>query len=388
MPKTISEVIAQALKDAGVKVLTCVPGSGANAVFGDFNRLCQVAHPISFNEETAYAIAHGAALNGTRSAAIMKSHGFIKAGNSVTDSLYCGVNAGFLTIVCSDNQGLQSDSILDIRTFLKGIEVPFEEADMNAIYQQIKHLIVESERWQLPMALVVESHSVAEITGDIAPSPLETAPLHYRRDIFHHILCPFFSSYQHQVLQSKLKKQDWRTIPRPENPRLPESLPDKWKPAVANYAALFEVFHSIRGPLVAGDTGISSLFGCEPYNSIDITTYMGGSLPLAIGGWLGGQREVWALSGDFAFIAAGHLGLLEALQRKIPLKVMILDNGKAETTGGQPVPENLLDIVLSGYQTYRRDIHNPQDKFEVEAVLKEARQAPELRVVVANYRSS
>jgi TPP-dependent indolepyruvate ferredoxin oxidoreductase alpha subunit len=117
----------------------------------------------------------------------------------------------------------------------------------------------------------------------------------------------------------------------------------------------------MRGPLVTGDTGVSSLFACEPYNCIDITTYFGGSVPLAAGAYLAGYPEAWALTGDFAFIAAGHLGLLEALQRGIPLKVIIFYNGKAETTGGQPIPQGTLETVLAGYERYVSYIRNPND---------------------------
>jgi TPP-dependent indolepyruvate ferredoxin oxidoreductase alpha subunit len=188
------------------------------------------------------------------------------------------------------------------------------------------------------------------------------------------------------VLKLKNSLQDWKSLSAPEIPHLPEGLPDKWKPAAAAYQNLFTVFRTLRGPLVVGDTGISALFACEPYNCIDITTYMGGSIPLATGAYLAGTRDVWAVTGDFSFIAAGHLGLLEALQRGIPLKVLIFYNGKAETTGGQIIPENILETVLSGYSRYILRINNPDDPAEVESVLNEAKNVGEMRIVVADYR--
>jgi len=387
MHKTVSETMAGALFNAGVKVLTYVPGSGVNEVFIDCNRFSKIANPISFHEEVAYTIAHGAALVGTRSAALMKSHGFIKAENSVTDSLYCGTTAGFVTVIFSDSSGSQSDSILDIEAFVRGIGIPYQKADRADIYSQIIHLFEQSEKRSLPHALIMESHDVAQsiVSQDWFTPTMNRRE--YRRDIIQHVLCPFFVDYQHEVLQHKLKNQVWQSIPRPVIPRLPEALPEKWKPAAAAYADIFSVLRSIRGSLVTGDTGVSSLFACEPYNCVDIATYMGGSIPLAVGAYLGGHREAWALTGDFSFIAAGHLGLLEAWQRQIPLKVLIFYNGKAETTGDQPIPARALETVLSGYQQYLHIIKNPQDRDELKSVLNQANQSAEMSIVIADYRN-
>jgi indolepyruvate ferredoxin oxidoreductase alpha subunit len=68
---------------------------------------------FSFHEEVAYTIAHGAALAGKRAFTSMKAHGFFKAANSVSDSLYSGTLAGFVSLVVDDRNGIQSDSIAD-----------------------------------------------------------------------------------------------------------------------------------------------------------------------------------------------------------------------------------------------------------------------------------
>jgi TPP-dependent indolepyruvate ferredoxin oxidoreductase alpha subunit len=112
---------------------------------------------------------------------------------------------------------------------------------------------------------------------------------------------------------------------------------------------------------------------------------MGGSIPLAIGAYLAGYRDTWAITGDFSFIAAGHLGLVEPIQRNIALKVLVMYNAKAETTGGQPILRGTLEYVLSGYERYVRHIRDPQDAAEIKSVLEEANQAREMRIVVADY---
>ncbi|MBN1190296.1 MAG: hypothetical protein JXA46_11130 [Dehalococcoidales bacterium] len=383
---TVAETIARAIESAGVKVVTYVPGTGGNEVFDCFNSLGLQPFPVSLHEEAAYTLAHGAALTGTRSACLFKSHGLVKAGNSVSDSLYCGTTAGLVVLIFEDSTGNHSDSILDIRSFLEGIGLPYQVARADRLSGQLLRAFEQSERDSLPQALVVESGDISNLVPAIdQPVPAAALP-QYQRDITLHVLCPFFAGYQHQVLQSKKAGTDWRQIPRPVLPSLPGSVPVKWRMLVDCYTGLFRVFQSIRGSVVTGDTGVSTLFACEPFNCVDISTYYGGSIPLAAGAFLGGCRDAWAVTGDFAFIAAGHLGLLEARQRGIPLKVLILNNGKAETTGGQPLPAGTLETVLSGYNRYVKYIHNPDNGTETEQVLRLARESSELCIVVADYR--
>jgi TPP-dependent indolepyruvate ferredoxin oxidoreductase alpha subunit len=385
MTLTVSQTIARALLDAGVKVVTYVPGYGSNEVFEDYNQICLEKHPMSFHEEVAFSIAHGCSMVGSRSASLLKSHGVIKAGNSLSDSLYSGTTAGLVVLIFNDNNGQQSDSILDIWSFLKGIGISYINADKDNLYRQIISLFEQSEKRNSPCALVVESSEVLQPAAGYKKIKLNNHKSEYHRDIAQRVLCPFFLDYQNQILQSKNRYENWREIPKPEIPKIPGSLPEKWHSVAALYDPVFSEFRSIRGSLVIGDTGVSTLFACEPYNCIDITTYMGGSLPLAIGAYLAGYRDVWAVTGDFSFIAAGHLGLLEAWHRQIPLKVLIFDNGKAETTGGQPVPAETLVKILKGYENNISVIHNPDNHREIAAVLAKATKSNQMNIVIADY---
>jgi len=386
MKKNAGESIARALFDYGVKVVTSVPASGANEVFDQFNLISGQHNPVSFNEEPAYSIVHGAALTGTRAAALVKSHGIIKAGNSVSDSLFAGTVAGMLAVIFTDKSGLHSDSILEIEPFLEGIGLPYEVADSANMYGQVIELLQRSEKLALPHALVVDTEEIqktVQVPDRVASAG--TLP-RYRRNIAQHVLCPFFAEYQRDVLKYKTGGRDWTKIPLPVNPHLPESIPPKWKPLVQMYAGLFSVFQKIRGPIVFGETGISSLFACEPYKCIDIVTYMGGSVPLAVGACMAGNREAWAVAGDFTFVSAGHMALLEAMQRGLPLKLLILYNGQAATTGGQIISPNILETLLQGYYEYVSYIKDPDNLTEVETALKKAKMSDKLAVVIADYR--
>jgi TPP-dependent indolepyruvate ferredoxin oxidoreductase alpha subunit len=392
MKAKASQVIGLAMRDFGIEVATYVPGLGATEVYSDYCAISGQKPIASLHEEVAYTIAHGAALAGKRASAILKTHGFMKAGNSVSDSLYCGTNAGFVSIVVDDRKGIQSDSIVDTPAFVEGLGIPYKLAEVENIYSNIIAGFRQSEELGLPFALIIDASEI----GD----PLEVRqeeeiysgqhsghrPHDRSRDIAQHVLCPPFCKYQQEVLRCKRQEGDCSPVSRPSILPLPESLPLRWRPTAEKYSLLFETFRSFKGEMVAGDTGLSTLFALPPYDCIDVTTYMGGSVPLAIGAYLAGINPAWAVTGDFSFIAAGHLGLLEAVQRGVPVKVLVLSNGKAETTGGQEIPDGMLERVLRSYLEFVDYIHDPQDCDEIKNILDRASESRDLKVVVADFR--
>jgi len=171
---------------------------------------------------------------------------------------------------------------------------------------------------------------------------------------------------------------------KPALPPVPDGLPQKFKAAAMTYAPVFDAFKNIKGDdaVIAGDTGTSALFAFPPYDCVDLTTYYGGSLPLAVGLYLSGHKNAWAICGDFAFIAAAHMGLPEALQRNIPLKVIIFHNGVAAATGGQPVQPDVFERVLGGYAQYVRHLRFDAKPAQIEKVLAKAKASDRLAIVV------
>lgn len=377
-----------AMRAASSEVATCVPGLGATEIFCDYCALQSQRPVFSFHEEVAYTIAHGAALAGKRAFTSMKAHGFFKAANSVCDSLYSGTLAGFVSLVVDDRNGIQSDSIADTLSFVEGMGIPHKMANVKEVFDDILDGFMLSERLKLPFALIIDASDLDQSSCIPTKRCIDPPPRHYQRDITQHVLCPPFCKYQRDVLQCKLAGGTWKCIDKPAIRPLSETLPEKWKPVAKQYAIIFEALRSVKGEIAAGDTGLSTLFALPPYDCIDVTTYMGGSVPLAMGAHMAGVSPAWAISGDFSFIAAGHLGLLEAVQRQIPLKILLLCNGKAETTGGQKIHEWVLDRILRGYEEYVYFIHDPLDRREVESTIKKASFSQELSLVVADFRES
>ena len=382
----IDQAIAFALKDADVKVVTHVPATGATTIFESYNELMGTAPTYSFHEEVAYTVAHGAALAGTRSAAVIKSHGFAKAANSVIDSLSLGTTAGFVAVILDDPIGKHSDNIFSLEALLHGTGIPFKKADNDTVYNDLLECFLLSEELKTPVALFMDSDQISRETLFVRRQ-INPGEVRYQRDPMRHVLCPPLAVYQRKVLDARLAGTDWQAIQTPDMPLVPYGLPPTSRSAASQFVPLFEVFQDLRTqiPFASGDTGLSCLFAFPPFACIDACSYYGGSLPLAIGFYLAGFERSWAVTGDYAFLAAGHLGLIEALSRQIPLKVLVVDNGRAMATGGQPIRKGVFDQVLTAWEPFVSRIDNPQNKSEVKRVLSRAIRSDHIEIVVARF---
>ncbi len=388
VPVKVDEAVAWGLQDAGAKVVTHVPATGAATLFDTHARLTGATPCYAFNEEVAYTMAHGAALAGVRSAVIIKSHGLAKAGNSVIDSITLGTTAGFVAIVIDDPSGRHSDTVFDSEMFLKGTGMPFKKAAGKTIYDALIECFLWSEELGTPVALFVDTDLVFQETA-CERRRLRPPASAYKRDPLRHVLCPPLAGYQQKVLNARLTRTDWRAVAAPVLPAIPEGLPPAWREAASQFVPVFEVFGELRPeiPFVCGDTGLSSLFAFGPFACVDVCSYYGGSLPMAIGAQLAGLGRTWAVTGDYAFLAAGHMGLIEALARRIPLKLLVMDNGRAMATGGQPIPAGVFDQVMNGWGPFVSRIDTPRDKAAVRSILTRAIRSDRIEIVTARFRS-
>lgn len=384
MSAKVSEIISQAFIDLGVSVVTNVPGLGGSQVYNDFNAMTSKQYPPSFHEEVAFTIAHSAAICGKRSAFLGKSQGIAKAMNSLTDALYTDITAGFVSIIFDDKTGKSSDNILEIEPLLKGSGIPYRIAKPELVYEDIISAYRESERTFLPYALIIDAASIDD-TYEFDRRTNLTRNFIYKRDIYHHVVHPFLSDYQYKVFAAKIFDGDRSVIKKPDLPKIPDNLPDKYIESAAKYIPFFEIFKSVKRDITTGDTSISSSFAFPPYDAIDIVTYIGGSIPLAIGAIMAGNRNVWALTGDFGFLSAGQLGLMEAVNRQLPIKIVIFNNKSAAATGGQKIDKKLLLRILAGYDQFVTHITSPSDPFEIESAINEVNKSNELKILVVRY---
>ncbi len=351
-----------------------VPGFGVTPVWEALGRPL-----LSYHEEIACGLAHGASLAGVRSATLVKTHGLLKAANQVPSALSCGARAGWVLLVFEDPLASSSDNVLAARPFLEALGLPHLPCD-----DQPELVLAEafrrSEQVGLPVAVVVDGRQMYQDPPAPAAEPWTVAAqptLPPARDPQRHLVAPVFAPYQHQVLQARLAGHPADSVPRPALPALPE------RPEIRAMEPFFQAFRQQRPPFVAGDTTLSSLYGLPPFDCVDAATCLGGSLPMALGALAAGVPEAWALAGDFSFLSMGPLALLEAVQRGLPLKVAIFANGVAAATGGQPVNLGLLDLALAPYAARTRRLAPGQD---AQALLRATREAAGLQILVVDLR--
>ena len=106
--------------------------------------------------------------------------------------------------------------------------------------------------------------------------------------------------------------------------------------------------------IITGDIGCTILGMSKPFESCWTEVAMGASIGLAQGfKWAGIKKPVIATIGDSTFFHAGIPPLINAVYQKVPLTVVILDNGWTAMTGFE---ENPGTINLDGSSTKRVDI--------------------------------
>lgn len=104
--------------------------------------------------------------------------------------------------------------------------------------------------------------------------------------------------------------------------------------------------------IITGDIGCTILGMSKPFESCWTEVAMGASIGLAQGfKWAGIKKPVIATIGDSTFFHAGIPPLINAVYHKVPLTVIILDNGWTAMTGFE---ENPGTITLNGVTNTKR----------------------------------
>lgn len=106
-------------------------------------------------------------------------------------------------------------------------------------------------------------------------------------------------------------------------------------PHADTYNALNEAMTEFGKGHVFGDIGCYTLGALPPYNAISSTVDMGASITMAKGAADAGFRPAVAIIGDSTFTHSGMTGLLDAVNDKSSITVIIMDNSTTGMTGGQ-----------------------------------------------------
>ena len=104
--------------------------------------------------------------------------------------------------------------------------------------------------------------------------------------------------------------------------------------------------------IITGDIGCTILGMSKPFESCWTEVAMGASIGLAQGfKWAGIKKPVIATIGDSTFFHAGIPPLINAVYQKVPLTIIILDNGWTAMTGFE---ENPGTVNLNGVTNTKR----------------------------------
>ncbi len=107
-------------------------------------------------------------------------------------------------------------------------------------------------------------------------------------------------------------------------------------PHIDSFLGLNEAIAEYGEGRVFSDIGCYTLSALPPYESINSCVDMGASITMAKGAADAGMRPAVAVIGDSTFTHSGMTGLLDAVNDKANITVVILDNATTGMTGGQP----------------------------------------------------
>ncbi|MCK9399694.1 MAG: thiamine pyrophosphate-dependent enzyme [Bacteroidales bacterium] len=140
-------------------------------------------------------------------------------------------------------------------------------------------------------------------------------------------------------------------------------------PHIYSYNALNEALSFYSKGRVFSDIGCYTLGALEPYGAINTCVDMGASITMAKGAADAGFVPAVAVIGDSTFTHSGMTGLLDAINDKSPITVMILDNATTAMTGGQKsAATGRLEDICLGLGVEKEHIHvvNPSPKYHEE----------------------
>ncbi len=140
-------------------------------------------------------------------------------------------------------------------------------------------------------------------------------------------------------------------------------------PHIYSYNALNEAISEHTKGRVFADIGCYTLGAMEPYNAINSCVDMGASITMAKGAADAGLVPSVAVIGDSTFTHSGMTGLLDAVNDKSNITVVILDNSTTGMTGGQDSAAfGKIEAICRALGVDENHIHvlNPSPKYHEE----------------------
>ena len=154
------------------------------------------------------------------------------------------------------------------------------------------------------------------------------------------------------------------------------------------YTALNEVAREYPNPRIFGDIGCYTLGALSPFHAIHACVEMGASVTMAKGAADAGQHPSIAVIGDSTFTHSGMTGLLDCVNSKANVVILISDNLTTGMTGGQDsAGTGRLEQICEGLGVEKEHIRVvvplPKNMEEIKAALREEIDYNGVSVVIA-----
>ncbi len=223
----------------------------------------------------------------------------------------CGIGYNYVM------ENLSED--LDFFSLLKISQYPLPKKKIKKLYQDCDEILVVEEGYPLVEELIHDffgdsSKVIGKLSGDL-PLTGELTP---------NIVAKAIGLYR----QEPLPVSD---LVVPRAPQLCEG---------CGHTDLFNVIKEILPEIgqkkVFGDIGCYALGALSPINTVNTLIDMGASITMAKGAADAGIENAIAVIGDSTFTHSGMTGLLEAINEKSPITIVISDNSTVAMTGAQP----------------------------------------------------
>lgn len=153
------------------------------------------------------------------------------------------------------------------------------------------------------------------------------------------------------------------------------------------YDALNEAVQSFGYGRVFSDIGCYTLGALAPFEAINSCVDMGASITMAKGAADAGLIPAVAVIGDSTFTHSGMTGLLDAINEKSPITVIISDNETTAMTGGQTSSgHNRIEAICQGLgvepEHIRVMVPHRKNYEEMVRVMKEEMAYPGVSVII------
>ena len=385
--------IGTSLASAGAEVVYYYPGMRGDLLA---RTIVKNVKP-SFNERNAFEFAYGASLVGGRSVTIFKGVGLAATLDSIHHAVINGVGGGMVIVVLEDTVAHSSPEIIDSRVLNDYIHtLVLEPATIQSAVDMTARVFELSEQLDVPIILritydLLQSSSPVDtddlgtvyatppavmprlelrqksigawsdrverfekkqivirayVAQQYAASSVQDVdgivfgaaqPTQHALTIQHYpipaAVCTLFSEKPHLTIRERGSNYAERTLRSNLEPAIDSSfIHEGIAPVMHDWDDVLRAINKKDYAIVIGDEG---KYTSDSFGLIDSCLCMGSSLSIAAGASLYAGSRAMAIIGDFAYQFNGYASIVEAAARHALLDIVLLDDGKASSTGGQ-----------------------------------------------------